>query len=125
MSIIWFKRVMWLGIIANLIAAVVAMAWPGCVLALLHLEPAYPLVWVRHSGLMLLALTLFYIPAALSPLRALFISIFAILARVLGIVFFLCVGGAYLWFAAYDALFAVPQAILLWRAWKADLMSKP
>ena len=125
MSIIWFKRLMWLGIIANLIAAVIAMAWPSCVLALLHLEPAYPLVWVRHSGLVLLSLTLFYIPAALSPLRALFIAIFAILARVLGIVFFLFVGGAYLWFAAYDALFAVPQAILLWRAWKADLMSKP
>ena len=39
----------------------------------------------------------------------------AVLVRFFGITFFLIAWDVYIWFAVFDAVFAVPQAILLWR----------
>ena len=121
----WFKRAMWLGIAANVLVGLLLICWPASTLAIFHLAEPFPTIWVRHSGLILVSMTLFYLPAAICPLGYLYNALMAILARVMGIVFFLIAWDVYVWFAAFDALFAVPQAVLLWRTWRADLMSKP
>ena len=121
----WFKRVMWLGILANLAVGLLLICWPAWTLAIFHLAEPFPTIWARHSGLILISMTLFYLPAALCPLGFLYNAIMAIVARIMGIVFFLIAWDVYLWFAAFDALFALPQAVLLWRSWRDDLMSKP
>ena len=124
-SLVWFKRFMWAGIIANLAGGLLLLTCPAWALSLLHLAEPYPTVWPRHSGLVLAGMTLFYIPAAICPLGYFYNAIIAVLVRFFGITFFLIAWGPYLWFVVYDAVFAIPQAILLWRAWRADLMSKP
>lgn len=121
----WFKRFMWAGIAANLLVGLSLICWPASVLSIFHLAEPYPLIWPRHSGLVLCGMSLFYIPAAIAPLGYLYNAMLAVLARFLGILFFLIAWDVYIWFAVFDSVFAIPQAILLWRTWRDDLMSKP
>jgi hypothetical protein len=40
-------------------------------------------------------------------------------------VLFLLAGGGFLWLSLYQLALALAQGLLYWRAWLADLMSKP
>jgi hypothetical protein len=90
-AVTWFKRAMWLGIIANCIIAVPGIFIPNTVLATLH----WPLVfekpiWTAAASMLLTLLSIFYIPAAIDPFRyraIAWLSVF--LARVAGPSFFL------------------------------------
>ena len=108
----WFKIVMWLGIAANIVCAVISIGWTDTVLNLLHLEPAHPLVWPRFAAFLLNLLSIFYIPSAIDPLRHRYSAIVAILCRFAGVAFFAIVGGKYLVFGLFDFSFGLPQAIL-------------
>jgi hypothetical protein len=112
-SVVWFRRLMWLGIAGNFVIAIVSLTWPTMVLEFLGLEPASPLVWPRFSALLLILLTIFYIPSAIDPLHHRYSAYGALLARFGGVVFFLLVGGRYILFGLYDFVFGFPQAILL------------
>jgi hypothetical protein len=85
------------------------------------LEPATPAIWFQFSGWLLLLLSIFYVPAALDPVRYRLNAQLAILARFAGAVFFLgqIVFGdlprAYLPFGLTDLAFGVVQAGLLAR----------
>src|SRR6266568_3033120 len=46
-ALLWFRRFVWLGIIANVIITLTSIFCTEWVLGLLELEPAYPLVWPR------------------------------------------------------------------------------
>ncbi|HEV3056619.1 MAG TPA: hypothetical protein VGY48_00165 [Vicinamibacterales bacterium] len=54
----WFKRVLWIGILANLALAVPALLAPSQVLALSSLPPATPLVWTQFAALLLVLLSI-------------------------------------------------------------------
>ena len=55
---IWFGRVVWLGIFANLLIAIPALLLPGETLVLFAFPSAYPLLWVTVSALFLILLSL-------------------------------------------------------------------
>jgi hypothetical protein len=112
----WFKALVILGVVANLALGAVGLADPGRVIALLGLEPASPPLWPRFASFLLILLSAFYVPGGLDPRRYGFNAWLAVICRFGGVAFFGIEGGRYLIFAAYDALFGVPQAILLWRA---------
>src|SRR5947208_16634380 len=63
----WFRRLVWLGIIANVVVGIVGVAAPAQVLAFLKLDPAAPVVWPRSAAFFLILLSCFYIPAAVAP----------------------------------------------------------
>jgi hypothetical protein len=110
----WYRRLVWAGIVANIVVALISIAWPAEVLGFLHLEPAQPLVWPRFAVFLLILLSIFYVPAAMDPLRNRFSAIFAVICRFGGVMFFALVGGGYILFGLFDLAFGLPQAILLW-----------
>jgi mono/diheme cytochrome c family protein len=114
----WFRRLVWLGIIANIVVGVVGVAAPAQVLAFLKLDPATPLVWPRCAAFFLILLSCFYIPAAVDPCAHRFSAVFAVVCRLAGFTFFAVVGGRYIVFGLYDLLFGAPQAICLYLAWQ-------
>jgi hypothetical protein len=109
----WFRRVMWLGIAANIVVAGISIALTPAVLGWLQLPPAQPLVWPRFAAFLLILLSVFYVPSALDPGRNRFAAVFAVICRFGGVVFFLIVGGPYIVFGLFDFVFGLPQAILL------------
>jgi hypothetical protein len=111
--LIWFRRVMWLGIAANIVVAIISIAATSTVLEWLQLPLAQPPVWPRFAAFLLILLSIFYIPSALDPLRNRFTAIFAVICRFGGVIFFLIVGGGYIVFGLFDFAFGLPQAILL------------
>jgi hypothetical protein len=110
---VWFQRVLWLGIAANLALALPTLLVPARMLALTSLPPAAPLLWTRFSAWLLLLLSAFYVPAALDPDRFRTIAWLAVGARLAGVVFFLTQPREYLALGAFDGVFFVPEAILL------------
>lgn len=117
-ALVWFQRVVWAGIIANVAVALVSIAYPEAVLRLLKLDPASPLIWPRFAAFLLILLSGFYLLAAIDPARHRFASIFAVVCRFAGVAFFTVVGGRYTIFGLFELLFGAPQAILLWLAWR-------
>jgi mono/diheme cytochrome c family protein len=110
---VWFGRVVWLGIFANLAIAIPSLILPGETLALFSFPAAYPLLWVTVSALFLILLSLFYIPAARQPLRYPPVSWLTVLARLVGVVFFLGFNRDYYVLGLFDLTFFIPEAILL------------
>jgi hypothetical protein len=113
---IWFGRVVWLGIFANLLIAIPSLILPGEALVASGFPSAYPLLWVTVSGLFLILLSLFYIPVALQPLRYPPVSWLAVLARLVGVVFFLGFNRDYFVLGLFDLVFFIPESILLFLA---------
>ena len=64
----WFRRVMWIGIIANLALAIPTMLFPAMMLARNNLPPADPLLWPQFAALLLILLSVFYMPAGIDPI---------------------------------------------------------
>src|SRR5262249_8270586 len=112
----WFRRLVWAGIIANLVVGIVSIAYPAQVLALAKVDPATPLVWPRLSAMLIMLLAGFYIPAAIDPCAHRFAAVFAVVCRFAGTIFMAVVGGRYIIFRLFDFTFGAPQAIGLYLA---------
>ena len=114
----WYRRLVWVGIVTNIVVATVSILYPAEVLAFVGVDPATPLIWPRLAVMLLALLSIFYIPAALDPCAHRFSAIYAVVCRFAGAAFFAVVGGRYLVFALYDFVFGAPQAIALYLAWR-------
>ena len=108
----WFKRVMWLGILANLALALPTIAAPDFMIDRVGLPTATPVLWVRFSGLLLVILSVFYTPAATDIDRYRIVAWFAIGSRAAGVLFFLP-QPTYRMFGLFDGVFLVPLLLLL------------
>ena len=110
----WFSRVVWLGILCNLALAVPTLLAPAQTMALTRMPPASPILWPQFSALLLILLSIFYIPAALDFARYRITAWCTVGSRLAGVVFF--VGfqpAAYHVLGYFDLLFFVPEAVLL------------
>ena len=116
----WFRRIMWLGIIANVALALLAMFRTEWLLDLIGLPQASPLVWPRFASFLLILLSGFYVPAAIDPKGNLFAAVFAVICRFGGVGFFSIIGGRYILFGLFDLTFGLPEAILLALAWASS-----
>jgi hypothetical protein len=114
----WFSTLMWIGIAANIIVAVTSIAWTDAVLDFFSLDMAQSRIWPRFAAFLLILLTIFYVPAALDPIVHRYAAVVSVMCRFAGVAFFAIVGGRYIVFGLYDLIFALPQAILLWLAWR-------
>jgi hypothetical protein len=110
----WFKRVLWIGILANLALAVPTIFAPAQMLTLSSLPQATPLLWTQFAGLLLVLLSIFYMPAGLDLDRYRVIAWLAVGARLAGVVFFVGFQPAeYRVLGYFDLAFFIPEAILL------------
>ncbi len=110
---VWFSRVVWIGIVANWALAIPTLLMPGQLLAMFSLPAASPVMWPGFAALLLILLSLFYIPAALRPLYYPAVSWLAVLARLAGVLFFCVFNRDYFFFGVFDLVFLVPEALLL------------
>lgn len=110
---IWFGRAVWIGIVVNLALAVPVLFSPQQVLALFGLPAATPAMWPSFAALLLILLSLFYIPAAIDPINYRPVAWLAVLARLAGVVFFCFFNSDYLAFGLIDLTFFIPESILL------------
>jgi hypothetical protein len=108
----WFGRVVWLGILTNFALALPTLFLPDEMLAMYSLPSASPSMWPSFAALLLILLTLFYIPAT-KPLRYRPVAWMAVLARLAGVIFFLIFNRDYSMFGLIDLTFFIPESILL------------
>ncbi len=117
---IWFGRVVAVGIILNLFFIALQVFAPDNVNVQVGLMPGFPTVWNRAHGLMVLALSILYIPAARDPLRYPGYSWMVVLSRLVASVFWTwCIvsrQGAFGSFLAMDGTFFILEAVLLQNA---------
>jgi hypothetical protein len=117
---VWFKRVVWLGILANFALAIPALFVPERVIAMANLPPAMPLLWPRFAAWLLILLSLFYMPGAIDPYKYRVTAWLSIVSRLAGVFFFwVTQPPEYRLFGTFDFVFLVPEAILLPIALKA------
>src|SRR5205807_9435761 len=110
----WFRRLMWAGIIANLVVGIVSIAYTPQVLALAKVDPATPLVWPRLSAMLVMLLAGFYIPAAIDPNAHRFAAVFAVVCRFARPIFMAVVVRYYITFGLFDFVFGALPAICLY-----------
>jgi len=115
----WFKRVLWIGIVANIALALPTLVAPARMLALTALPPASPMLWPRFAALLLLLLSVFYMPAGIDPDRYRATAWSAVGARLVGFVFFQLQAPAYHLLGFLDLTFFVPEVMLLAAAGRA------
>jgi hypothetical protein len=115
----WFSRVVWIGIVCNLALAVPTLVAPEQTMTLTRMPPASPLLWPQFSALLLILLSIFYVPAALDFARYRITAWSAVGARLAGVIFF--VGfqpAAYHVLGYFDLVFFIPEAVLLTLAFR-------
>jgi hypothetical protein len=113
-AVTWFKRVMWLGIIANFALAVPTLLAPQRMIDFVGLPMATPLLWPRFAALLLILLSLFYMPAGIDPVRYRLVALLTLVSRLAGVVFFVGFQSPeYHMFGYFDLVFLIPQALLL------------
>ena len=111
---VWFTRVLWIGILANLALAIPTLLVPETMLALNGYPQTVPIMWTRFAALLLILLSLFYMPAGIDPDRYRAIAWLAIVGRLAGVIFFLGTQAPeYRMLGLFDLAFCVPEFILL------------
>ena len=112
----WFSFVVWLGIVCNLVFVGEQLFAPDSVNVGLGLPAGMPTVWNQAHAVMVLALSVFYAPAALDPLRNPSYSWLLVLSRFMATVLWLFVwksNPAFLSYLIMDGVFGVTEGILL------------
>ena len=108
----WLKRVIWLGILANVLLALPTLAAPDMMIEMIGFPTATPVVWPRFAGLLLIILSVFYTPAATDLDRYRIVAWLAIASRAAGVLFFLP-QATYRMLGLFDFVFLVPELLLL------------
>ena len=122
----YFSLVVRVGVVGNLIITIPGILVPGVLFDLLNLGDAVPDVWARLASWLLLLLSLTYLPAANNPFMSKMLSSLTVLARFGGFLFMtfstiiLSLSFGFVLLGVYDLIFGVPQAILLYLAYRAN-----
>jgi hypothetical protein len=110
----WFQRVVWMGIASNLALAIPTLVAPAASMARAGVPVATPLLWPQFSALLLILLSIMYVPAALDFERYRITAWLTVASRLAGVIFF--VGfqpREYHMLGYFDLIFFVPEAVLL------------
>lgn len=120
--LVWFRRITWLAILANLALAVPALLAPAWLAERLGASTVtFTYIWLSNAGLLLAQAALYYAPAAAQPVRYRTYAWLAVFAHAAACVFWLIQGE--LWqltgltrgFFLVDGLFALVLGGLLQR----------
>jgi mono/diheme cytochrome c family protein len=117
---IWFGRVVWLGIVLNVFFVLAQLFAPDEINVRVGLTPGFPTVWNRSHGVMVLALSVLYMPAAHDPLRFPTYSWLVVGSRLMASMFWgWCIytgQGSFGSFLLMDGGFFVVEGLLLQKA---------
>lgn len=111
---VWFRRAVWLGILQDWLLGIPAIFAPNWLLGSLSQRLSLDLIWTEFAGLLVVLLSLFYIPGANDPYRYTTNAWLATLSRPPGVIFFLLLRpGIYPAFGIIDLVLFSIQAPLL------------
>ena len=114
MAGLWFKRVVWIGVLANFALAVPTLLAPEFMIRLVGVPMANPVLWPRFAALLLILLSVFYIPGANDYVRYRTTAWSAVFSRLAGVIFFVGFQSPeYHMFGYFDLVFFVPELLLL------------
>jgi len=127
------RRITWLSwvVIVGVLINIIGMALPFVFAPQWYLDffglpgGGGSVIWMRQAGLLLLFISILYLPGGIDPLRYIWNAYFAVLVRMsiglywLWLVFFAGQTRAFLKFGILDCSYAVLNGILLWLALKA------
>jgi hypothetical protein len=109
-SSLWLKRTLWAGIIADWVLGLPAIFWPEKVLSVLGMRPTADPIWTSFAAMILILLSIAYIPGANEPYRYRACAWLAVLARPPGVIFFLLLyAGTYPAFGIMDLVLFLVQ----------------
>jgi hypothetical protein len=120
-----YRRLLGFNLLLQAAIGLAALAAPVWVAQTLGLPEPLPAGWVRIAGLLLLVVTVLYLPGWIEPVHARWPNMVGIAARAGTALLYLLLGSGFLWLAAFDALFAVLLAVSYTRLLRAELMSLP
>ena len=110
----WFRRAMWAGILQNWALGLPAIFAPERTLKAVRQRPTSDPTWTAFAALLVVLLSLFYIPGAQDPYRYRRTAWLSVFARSAGVVFFLVLRRrVYPLFGIIDAVMFCVQAPLL------------
>ena len=118
----WYAPAVWLGVLANILGFVVPVFLaPGWLLTRLHIPyMPYENVWLRDAALLLLFLSITYLPSAIDPVRYKVNAIVGAIGRLVFSLFWIwpvLFAGAlrgFLVIGALDGTIGLVQGILLY-----------
>jgi len=115
----WFRRIIWVGIAADVAFALPTIAAPTAMIAMAGLPTAGSDLWPRFASLLIVMISVFSMPAGLDIDRYRATAWFAVAWRLAAVVFF-AFEPAYRLLMLVDGLFFVPLAILLTQAVRSE-----
>ena len=123
----WFGRVVWAGIFINMFFVIPLCFFPEQLLSFLKMDIPSPIIWVRAAGLLLLEISILYIPGALDPYRYKATAWMSVLVTrgggssfFIAAVLFFGQSLGFLTIALVDLFFGVTEGILLYLALRDD-----
>lgn len=119
----WYAPAVWLGVAANIVGFVIpVLISPGWLLRQLHLPHSpYQDIWMRDAALLLLFISIMYIPSATDPVRYKVNAVVGAVGRLLFSVFwiwpvlFANAPRGFLALGALDGAIGLIQGILLYK----------
>jgi len=119
------QRVFGLALILQLIIGAIFLFCPSYALSFVGLDTAMGPEWPSIWGATLIFVTTMQLPGVLNPVRQRYPNVIAILGRILMVLTFASHGGPFLWFAAFDAIFALLLALGFRHVVITELMTRP
>ncbi|HEX2686253.1 MAG TPA: hypothetical protein VHN14_06525 [Kofleriaceae bacterium] len=103
------------GVFVNIALALPTMFWPNFMLGLMRVPLTHEPMWANFAALLLILLSLSYIPGGIDPVRYRASAWHSVIARLGGSLFFLVTPFRHDWvlFGLIDLTFFVPEGILL------------
>lgn len=85
----WFQRFIWLGIAMNMVFALPALFAPALLTAVVGLPPVLSDPWLENTGMLLVGISLFYLPSGCNAPRFVVHSWLCVLSRLIAVAFWI------------------------------------
>lgn len=85
----WFQRFIWIGIAMNMVFAIPALFAPGLLTSVVGLPPQLSDPWLENAGMLLVGISVFYMPSGFNAPRYVVHSWLCVLTRLIAVIFWI------------------------------------
>ncbi|WP_416770792.1 hypothetical protein ACMGT0_29315 [Pseudomonas sp. RHF3.3-3] len=85
----WYQRFIWLGIVMNMVFALPALFAPALLTSVVGLPPVLSDPWLENAGMLLVGISLFYMPSGFNARRFPINSWLCVLSRLIAVAFWI------------------------------------
>ncbi|NWA10809.1 hypothetical protein [Pseudomonas gingeri] len=85
----WFQRFIWIGIVMNMVFALPALFAPALLTSVVGLPPVLSAPWLENAGMLLVGISVFYMPSGFNARRFPIHSWLCVLTRLIAVAFWI------------------------------------